>query len=75
MSSYCIKLWAFVKEDVLFIAVYGGRRTVREFRTRGGTPEVDDIVSQVVEEFKSMFEAIEVYCVWAVLDCDNLTAV
>jgi hypothetical protein len=57
-------LWASVKEDVLLIAVDGGRRAVREFRTRGGTPEVDAIVSQVVEEFKSMFEAIEVHCVW-----------
>ena len=64
MSGECVEFWASVEEDVLLIDVYGGRWTLREFRTRGGTPEVDAIISQVVEEFKSMFEAVEVYCVW-----------
>ena len=47
----------------MLIAIDGGGWTLREFRARGGTPEVDAIVSRVVEEFESMFEAVVVYCV------------
>ena len=48
----------------MLIAIYGGGWTLREFRVWGGMPEVDAVVSRVVEEFKSMFEAVVVYCVW-----------
>ena len=63
MDGKNVKCGASLKEDAVLIAIDGGGWTLREFRGRGSMPEVDAIISRVVEEFESVFEAVVVYCV------------
>jgi hypothetical protein len=61
MCSQGVEVRSAIEMDVIGIAVYIWWGRLREFRTRGCAPEVEAIVTCIIEEVKCVFEAMVVY--------------